>query len=414
MSSYHSLISYEKVAIGEDLERIARAAHFKLGRLYYSKHKKNDYICYCSKCGTTFHADREHLEQMKEAGKCFKCAQDVKITVKKSSPSAWHRDWITIENEMNAENGYELIWRVCDGVPEIDCCNHVLHRENGTTWLYRVVKTLSWNIGTYWDPKKWVWRKERKSANPYIDFFTSVEYCESWMMQTKKEYYNSLNLADLKSNQQTFIKNGIYNQNQLNYISVFDLNYPEELHKYKKYIKYHSVPQTEYKFNVHYLDYLAKDGKNIHTFFDYVGMCHELGEKYEKPKDLDFAHDLAVKKLDAKKNAQYAKTIEELHDKLLDQEWQKDGYMIKVFTSFDEMQLVGDVLHNCIGKYYIKPYATSRCRVYYGTKDGAIAFALEVAGNKLIQLRADHNKPVDKDVEKFVGEWCRRFGYASI
>lgn len=412
MYNYRSSISYEKVAIGEDLERIARAAHYKLGRLYYSKHKTNDYICYCSKCGTTFHTDKEHLEQMKEAGKCFKCAQDIKVTVRKNSPGAWRRDWICIKNEMNAWNGYELIWRVNGGVPEIDCCNHVLHKEGGTTWLYRIVKNFAYSLGTYWDKNKWYWRKERKSLNPYIDFFTSVEYCEDWMMQTRKEYYKSLNLANLKSNQQTFIRDGIYNQNQLKYIAIFDLNHPEEVHRYKKYIKIHSVPDYDGKLNVHYLDYLAKDGKNIRTFFDYAGMLSTLGEKLDKPKDLDAAHDLAVKKIDAKKNAQYAKAIEELHDKLLEKEWQKDGYTIKVFTSYEEMVSVGEILHNCIGKYYVKPYATYRTAVYYGTKDGEITFALEVANKKLIQLRADHNKPVDKGTEKFVGEWCRRYNYA--
>lgn len=407
---------YEHKASSEDKKRLLNAAVFLLGRLWYKRTKKG-YLCKCAKCGREYEVTSEILEQIKDSGKCFMCANTVKPIKGLQHDYAERREWLSIKNEKDAENGYEVMWKTTEGEPTITSCRHVLHRESGQTWLCGIQKTMGY-LGTIWDPKKWLyWRKERPSYYEYLNFFSSVDDIEEDAKQTRKKFYQSVPLCDtlrhLKSNQQTFIRNGIFNENQILYIKLFDLNYSLDLAKHKKYIQYHACPEIDEKFNVHLLDYLDRTDQSIRIYCDYVQACRQLGEKPAKPADLQEAEQALLDKIEMANNAKMNQQIIERRSELEAKEFSKGAFAIHVFKDIEEMQSVGRKLKNCIGKMYVSPYAEKRTDVYYGTNEGKITFAFEINKNRLVQLRAFANKEVDLPTKEFVAEWCRRFNYVT-
>lgn len=415
MSKRASLISYDHPASAEDRERLLRAARFMLNRLYYNRHGKT-WECRCTKCGREYEASDEIMRQIKNAGKCFHCGNDVKTVIGRATKkeSDWKREWIAMCNEKGCLNGYEVCWKTENGVPKLIRADHVLHQENGATYLYGIVKTMGYSITRPWDESKYAWRKERKSYIPYLNYFSSLEEIEQDMNRTRKEMYlDTVDLKAFKSNQITFIKKGIYNENQLEYIRAFDLNYPEDLIRFEKYIKIHrcNVDHDD-KFNVNVLKYLNDTHQSISAFREYVRACHRLGIKPGKPKNLDDAEAELMEKIRLIDDAQRNEQIIARHEELKPKEYKKGGFAVHVFVDIHDMQKIGETLHNCIGKMYVEPYAEKRTDVYFGTKNGKVTFAFEINKNRLVQLRTFNNANVDDETSSFVKGWCKRYGYA--
>lgn len=408
---------YEHKASAEDQQRLLKSAQFLWNRLKY-KRTKNGYLCRCSKCGREYEVDAERMAQIKASGKCYMCAINIKVVRDSGKEVAERREWLSIKNEKDAENGYEVLWKTIDGVPTITSCRHVLHVENGATWICGIQKTMSWCLGTCWDPERWTyWRKERPSYNAYLDFFSSVDGIEETAQQTRKTFYQSVPLCDtlrhLKSNQQTFVKKGIFNENQIFYIKAFDLNYASDLAKFGKYIRIHTCPEIDRTFNVHILEYLARTNQSVRQYCDYVEACARIGEKPAKPADLAEAEATILDRLELIENAEKNQQIIERRSELEQKEFSKGPFAVHVFHDMAEMQHVGHKLKNCIGHMYVTPYAEKKTDVFYGTKDGEITFAFEVNKNRMVQLRAFANRDVDEPTKKFVREWCKRYAVQS-
>ena len=409
MSKSASLIYCEHPASEYDRQKFKRAIEFTQARFTY-KRIKGGYQCYCSRCGQHFTLNDEQLEQVKEAELCFHCAFSVKVLQKRPRKIYPKWTWLAICNEKGAINGYNVVWQGDEDI-EILSAEHVLHYGNdGSQYLYGVTKNMGYSLTR--NNNKNYWRKERWSYNSYLNYFYNVDeiLAEEW--KRKKGYYLGLNL-ELKSNQATFVKKGIYNENQLDYIRMFDLNHPEDLHKYKEYISRHHVPYNgrERKFSINTLDYLVRNNFSIGEYVDYVRTCETLGMNWEKPKDLYAKHNELLKIINAKKNEVYAQNVVKRHDQLAKNEWQKGSLAIHVVHDFQEMQKISTELKTCISRLYVKPYSTGTTDVYYGTTEGNTTFALEIANRKLQQLRGPCNTDVNDDVKKFVGEWCKRLGY---
>lgn len=415
MSKQASLISYDHPASAEDRARLLRVAEFALGRLYYNRHGRK-WKCKCTQCGREYEVDDTIMHQIKNAGKCFHCGNDVKVVIGRKGGRNYgqKREWIALCNEKGCLNGYEVIWKVNANVPELLSVTHVLHFENGKTYLYGVVKSMGYTLTMPWDTSKYRWREERrKTYNPYLNYFVGVEEVEAAMNQTRKDMYLKIaNLKDFKSNQITFIKNGIYNEQQLEYIRAFDLNYPEELVRYEKYINMHrcNVEPTE-KFSVNILKYLYDTHQSVYEYRDYVRACKRLNLKPGKPKCLATEESKLLDQIKIIENAQRNEQIIARYTELLPKAYTKGGYAVHIFTDIKDMQKIGEVLHNCIGKMYVEPYATKRTDVYYGTKENKVTFAFEINKNKLVQLRTFNNQAVDNETESFVKGWCKRYGY---
>lgn len=399
-------VSYEHPASAEDRKKFMRAIQFMQKKFTY-KRIKGGYDCYCSCCGEHFTLTDEQLLQTKEAGLCFKCAESVRVVQRRPVKETVKRAWLSILNENNAENGYMVTYKG----DEIIGCLHVLHYDgNGGRFVYGIVKNMGYSI-TYTENKSY-WRKEATSYNPYRCYFYEAEtpLLNAW--KRKKDYYQSLKLDDLKSNQKTFIKKGIYNERQLDYIRVFDLDYPEQLHKYNKYIQIHAVRHAdELKLSANILEYLVSNNFPIAEYTDYLNACKQLGLKPQKPKDLYKAHDDLVNIIKIAENKECNERIIGRYPEMQKNEWHKGKLAIHSFKDFSEMEKVATKLNNCIARLYAKPYSQGTTDVYYGTEDGQITFALEVANGKMMQLRGSCNRGVSNSIAKFVKGWCKKHGY---
>lgn len=410
MSRSVCLIS-EHPASYEDIQKFKRSVEYLQGRLVYKK-AKNNYICHCYRCGKRFELNEEQFQQTKEAELCFHCGHPVKIIRHKKSEPHMQWSWLDICNEKGCINGYYVKWIDRDGDIEILGAEHVLkYDENGGRYLYGIVKNMGYSISR---TDKNYWRKERWGYNSYLSYFISVNEIMSKEWKRKRDYYEDLELNDLKSNQATFIKKGIYNENQLNYIRCFDLNYPEELHKYVRYIGIHRVFKDEIqsKLTVNTLDYLDRNNYPLREYIDYLRACKSANIKAEKyPKDLYKKHDEVMQLIKVQKDKIYDAKVKERHQRLMKKEWKKGQLEIHTFTDLSNMQSVADELKNCIARMYVKPYCEETTDVYYGTIDGKVEFALEVANGKLVQLRGHCNRAVDETIEKFVKQWCTKYTY---
>lgn len=411
MSRSACLTSYDYEATSQDLEKFKQTIEFIQGRLYYKK-AENGYLCHCCRCQKDFTLSKEQLQQTKEAGCCFNCALPVKAVQKRSAKETVEHKYLIIMNEKNAENGYDVYYKRQGYNIKVLNADHVLHHgANEATFIKSIVKNMGYSLCR---TDKDYWRKERQSYVPYISYFYSVDDAMQWDGTTRKDYYMKLDWDGFKSNQLTFIKNGIYCEDQLAYIKTFDLNYPEELHKYARYISIHKIYEEEspIKFSVNTLDYLDRNNYPLRTYIDYLRACKTANVRIEKyPKDLFKKHDEVMKLIQIQKDKIYDAKVKERHELLRKKEWKKGQLEIHTFEDLSNMQSVAEELKNCIARMYVKPYCEETTDVYYGTIDGKVEFALEVANGKLVQLRGHCNRAVDETIEKFVKQWCTKYTY---
>lgn len=412
MTKSVSSISYDYEATSQDLEKFKRAIEYLQGRLYHNR-AKGGYNCHCTRCGQDFFLTDEQMRQTKEAELCFYCAKPVKVVLKRPTMRKIEHKWMSIMNEKAAENGYDVLYERQGYDIRVIGAVHVLHHgANEATYVNGIVKNLGYSL--CYSSKNY-WRKERTSYCPYLAYFSSVDEIMAEEWKRKKGYYLGLKLAgklnDFKSNQLTFIKKGIYNENQLKYINVFDLNYPEDLHKYNRYISIHQLYMDDNipRLSSRHLEYLDKNNYSLREYLDYMNGCKLLGIKPGKPANLTKAHNDVMSLIKVKEDELINKQIVERHDILAKKEWTKGALQIHVFNNFYEMETVATKLKNCIAKMYAKPYAAGRTDVYYGTENGNITFAFEIAQNKLIQLRGYCNGPATEPTKKFVKEWCKKY-----
>ena len=405
MSSSRCLISYDRDLSAEEDEILLKTAIRLSHRFVYHKLKANQYECTCSVCGQSRILTKHQLDMVRESGLCLWCAEFVKTSPEREE-KAPKREWVEISNE-----GYSVWWWKKEG-KIYHRCDHVAHFVGDTTYVKGIVK----NFGTLIDSHQLnYWRKTRTSYGSYsTDYrnYFSVTYRKPG---TKKEYYTNYadSMPTLKSNQLTFIKEGIYNLKQIAAIHMFDLNTPDQVHKYKTLIKRNSFRQPKLLpvLNPTFADYLQRNNYTISDFMDYYDMCRELDQKVEKPKDLYEAHQRQIQQKRTIELEEHRKKVEKRYSELKKHELKKGSLAVKAFDTVEKVQDVANTLNNCIARVYLPRYCDSVMDLYYGTKDGKFNFALEVAKGKVIQLRAKNNREVDQEVAQFVKRWAKKEGY---
>ena len=410
-------LTWDRELSQEEDELLIKTALMISRRFYYKKLTKNQYQTICSVCGRESVINKQQLDMVREAGLCLHCANSIRTAVLKKD-KAPTREWIKIQTADKVYEGYRVVWRMEDG-KIYHTAQHVAHFEysNGwdraNAWVKGIVKSFSVLVD---QPEKDYWRKVRYqyqySYSSYDGFFSNANYWSSASKLTKRNYYEELDLPELKSNQKTFIKKGIYNPQQIAIIRWFDLNYPEQVHKYRKYIKanYHriSIAEDEKILNESYLAYLDKNNFNVDLFHDYVRYCQILNQPISKPKDLYDEHQKQIEADRVRKLEKYRIAVQERFSEMKSFEYCKNQFQIKAFENVDEMVKVANTLHNCIARIYVPIYAEKRTDVLYGMEDGNITFAIEVNKGALKQLRGAMNNDVNDDVKKFVKEWCKK------
>ena len=260
------------------------------------------------------------------------------------------------------------------------------------------------------------WHKERmgkwretKSPNYYYQMCTLQWYRETKkVIHTKKEYlFNNYGYV-IKSNQRKMIADNLFNEDQIQAIVMFNLKNPDDVYKYRAYIKAnrYSLRKEEF-YNESTLNYLWKNKIELSDYNDYASLCREMKRKLDKPKDFKLWHDRLVALKEIKQNKKYERGIRKQYKKLSIHNMETDSYTISTFRNCAEIIEVSKCLHNCMSRMYLDRFAKGETELWHLDVDGKPFLAIEVNDGKLIQCRADHNENPPKKYSRYVKDWLR-------
>lgn len=384
---------------------LIRRCHQTINKIMYKK-VEGGYQVLCTNCGAKEIMPFKKLKMVRNAGVCWKCGRERETTTKTfgtiskfiSSPkNSGDVFYVTIMYDWEKI----LDWNV----------DHVIHYDNNGTYVRKLTKFMYAQV---YCPERDYWRKTKAYYGDY--YFGNAEILDE--TYTLKKHYIEAEalLGAFKSNQKEFICKGVYNIEQLRYINFFDINCPEDIENNNSYIKKNpstSLIHQDFKLNKYYLDYLKREKIPLADFMDYARACRYQNIKIGKPKKENFwkEHDDMTMQREILKKAKFEDGVEKRRIELKELEFEKDGIAIKVFDNVAQIVSTGKRLHNCIGTYCEK-YAEQKTNIFYGTVEGELAFALEVADKKVIQARSDHNGTVPSNVKKVIRDWCNQSGFA--
>lgn len=310
--------------------------------------------------------------------------------------------------------GYWVDWMMHNGTLTIKRACQVAYWSETSEYVRSIIITMNGCVGEYWNDR---WRHVRQyygywkyhgsfyAAEPFTGYEDDPwEYA----VHSKRSYYQFIaQNIELKSDQKKFISQGIYDENQLEYIRAFDLHDAKTVHKYTKYMKKY-ICRSEYGgWNVHTLDYLARNDIRLYDYSDYCDMCRTLGRKPDKPADFKFWHDQVQEAVQVKKNEAVSLQIAKRSEML--PSYERKQTHIKPIASYEELINVSKTLHNCI-RTYAENYAEGTTDLFCMMIGGKIVGALEIRKNRLIQARADHNGDLPSAAMKAVHQFCTQIG----
>jgi len=310
--------------------------------------------------------------------------------------------------------GYWVEWSLYNGVLKIKSAHQVAYWTETQEYVRGIIYTMNGCLGQYCNRN---WRHVRqyygywKYHGAFYDaepFAADEDDPWDYAIKSKREYYQFISQGmNLKSDQVKFISNGLYDQNQLEYIRAFDLHDAKTVHKYTKYMKKY-LCRSEYSgWNVYTLDYLARNDIRIYDYKDYCDMCQTLGRKPDKPKDFKYWHDQIADACEVKKNEHLARLIRERGKSLIG--YEQKNTLIKPIETYNELIDVSKELHNCI-RTYAEKYAKGNTDLYCMIVDGKLIGAIEIRQKRLVQARADHNASLPAKQQKIVNRWCTQQG----
>lgn len=189
--------------------------------------------------------------------------------------------------------------------------------------------------------------------------------------------------------------------------------------------------------------YLAKqirDKRTAHPSWmlglitDYYDMAQRLGwelgstEAPWTPRDLRAKHDEAaeeqklqeIRRRTAELAAKQAAAEESLARRREKYNAERDGYIIRIADTAEEIQIEGRTLHHCVGGYAERHLADKLtiCFIRRAETPQAALYTVEMQGNRLIQIHGyknDVDKPADQRPETVMAwllepwlEWLRR------
>lgn len=160
--------------------------------------------------------------------------------------------------------------------------------------------------------------------------------------------------------------------------------------------------------------YLEKNGAEYVLLSDYWEMARKLhmdleDEQVKWPKDLRTAHDKAVERYNAQKDAITSAAFEKRVEELKHLCWEQDGLLIRPCASMQELRNEGKVLHHCVATYDQK-YATGKTAIFFirrTDKPEEPFYTLELDEKELTvrQNRGLRNCGKTEEVQAFENAW---------
>lgn len=378
----------------------------RCGMLRFFKINGQQYI-YCDQCHQWEPIDKKTRQMVNDSHVCPMCFRRAK-GIKLKCNIMTH----CLIRPSETDQGYWVEWALVDGELMIYKAHQVAYWDGDNEYVRNIIWTINGCVG--WLCRD-TWRKTRPGYYNrwrYWDAFYDTEPYEDdpWdsVASTKREYYNFIaQTIELKSDQKKFISQGLYNENQLEYIRAFDLHNAKDVHKYTSYMKTYLCRSDYGGWNVHTLDYLYRNKIPLYDWDDYCDMCVLLGRKADHPKDFKHWHDQIAAVAEIKKNEKVSLQIAKRAKKL--PSFEKKNATIKPIGSFEELTNVSKTLHNCI-RTYAERYAKGQTDLFCMIINGQLVGAIEVRDKRLIQARADHNGDLPTVAMKQVHQFCTEIG----
>ena len=390
-------------------EQLTKTVLLYQRELLYWK-KKRSIKCYCTQCFRRFKTTEQEFKQIKYAKICPQCFKDI---YKIKEGNDFYTDNVVIDKGRNVY-GY---W-VAVIVNEYKTTSHYTYTyrngEMDKKPLVRLIKPkgMGYYQGLRLAREEWGENLDwRKASNDmvYENRSLTLQKQYSWIDRTKKQYLENFGNFIVKSNQKKIAIDNLLNHSQMKAMVYFNINDVRLLYKYRGYIKrfeYH-IDRYEERFTPATLMYLSKNKISLTDYVDYANMCEKLNRKIDRPKDFKLWHDRLNEIVEVKENAKLNKGIAKQFKKLAKYEKKLNSIEVHTFKDYEEINEVAKTLHNCMARMYAEPYSKGKTELYYATKNGKIAIAIEVHNNKLIQVRADENEDPSAYDKKIINKWFR-------
>lgn len=115
--------------------------------------------------------------------------------------------------------------------------------------------------------------------------------------------------------------------------------------------------------------YTKRQGFGYNYLCDYWDMAKRLemnlaDDQIRWPKNIKAAHDKAVERYNAQKDALTTAAFSERERELSHLCWEQDGLMIRPCASMDELRNEGNILHHCVATYD-KKYADGQTAIFF-------------------------------------------------
>ncbi|MBD5097992.1 MAG: hypothetical protein HDT35_00240 [Clostridiales bacterium] len=154
----------------------------------------------------------------------------------------------------------------------------------------------------------------------------------------------------------------------------------------------------------------------VSEFRDYLDMCvkldYDLGNSFVLyPKDLEQAHDRAVRRLKLKASAQLRRDFKAAMRAISGHlDFEMDGMKLLLPATPEELAAEGNALHHCVGGYADR-VAKHECIILFLRQCSDLTksfFTIEVRGGKVVQVRGMQNCPATPEVAAFMARWERQ------
>jgi len=162
-----------------------------------------------------------------------------------------------------------------------------------------------------------------------------------------------------------------------------------------------------------HLKYLIKQKRTQTYYMDYVEMMKKIGTPVDEatryPKDLETAHDLAVKKFNVIKTEARRQDFEKMRAKYVELAYQSSQFAIVIPPTAADILLEGRTLSHCVGSY-VDRVADGRTMILYVRKIDCLGvpfYTLEYKDGAIQQCRGYRNAPMTVEVKEFTEEWLK-------
>lgn len=424
----------KKVEFGLQKYELTPELKQRMGMLLFKKHftklmYKEDgdgYLAYHPFCDTKKKISKEMLGQVRKSHTCPFCFSPITACTKNTKDS--NDDFVRIYTSQSGDEcyGFYVMYDFDLEKPFwADCEQTYYARDNVCYWRY-MRKTLFGDFIKADDSRNdWRYRTRTRYSNYYgcsqptyeygmWDLLFSEKKIKEECKKNKREYLEIVAKCISKSNQKKLVIDNLFNEEQIDFIKVFDLKTADEVYRNNSYIrnnKHHinDFLRADMTLNVYYLDYLKKNKIDLGIYFHYLNDLKSLNIPFDKPKDFEHRREVVAEMIRQAKDKELDLKIKKRYNAL--PKYENEKIKISPFKTAEEIRHCAKVLHNCIGGY-VERFANKSTDLFHLDLNGAIKIAIEIQGKTLKQAYGNNNKSCHPRYMTHIRSFCEQNGFS--